>query len=134
MPTWTYNSVGDHDKNYLDSFTAAGWVALTLVIDTHSCDVSKVNTAAKRKAILQAIADELSLGTVPDSDWLDFTGGKMVILTIGNNTLTIRYITATNTAYIEIFLTAKFPPDFISKKVMSLLGAVDYTDHRIPRM
>lgn len=133
MVTWTAETVNQSDKSYLASWTPGEWKAISVVIDIPVVDLTKINTTAKQKAILQSIADEFSLGTIPNVTWVDYTSGKMAVLTIGANTVTIRVDTTTKRGYVETFITAAYPPEHIARMITTLLGGTEFTSHIITR-
>lgn len=136
MASWTRNNVNNTDKSYLDSFGAAGWKAFTVVMDIHNCDTTLFTNTSKLDAIAALVASELNLSN-PSVNWIDYTGGKFMVMVVGSNTVTARLMTSTGTAYIEVFVTAAWPPTYVTTAIMNQLakkgGSTYYVNHMIPR-
>jgi hypothetical protein len=133
MASWTYNKLTPSDKNYIDSYSAAGWQAFTLVMDIHNADPALFNNQTKLDAIAALIAIELNLSN-PSVNWITYTGGKLMVMVVGQNTVTARLMD-TGTIYLEAFVTAAYPPEYLSRQIMGLVDKSDtyFTNHMIPR-
>ncbi len=135
MPSWTYNKLSNSDKNYIDSYAAAEWQAFTVVMDIRNCDTALFTDTVKLEAIAALIASELDLLN-PSVTWIDYTGGKLMVMVVGSNTVTARLMIDTGTCYLEAFVTAAWPPEYVTKAIMSRLqkdGTTYFVNHMIPR-